>query len=211
MYFRTEGIILSRKNFGEADRILSIYTRDHGKVTALAHGVRRPKSRKAGHVEIGNWCKVFIARGKNLDILTEVELIKAFGIADFESAKANKIYHLLELVETLTAKQQKNRFVFHLLVQFLDAITTENDFNLISSVFKIKLLSNLGFFSIKSFKNSKSKKVLEQLEDEDLEKIRHKIKLTQRSYLKLLSFLDSMIENLIEKDLKTKRFLNGTG
>ena len=211
MYFRTEGIILSRKNFGEADRILSIYTRDYGKITALAHGVRRPKSRKAGHVEIGNWCKVFIARGKNLDILTEVELIKAFGIADFESAKANKIYHLLELVETLTAKQQKNRFVFHLLVQFLDAITTENDFNLISSVFKIKLLSNLGFFSIKSFKNSKSKKVLEQLEDEDLEKIRHKIKLTQRSYLKLLSFLDSMIENLIEKDLKTKRFLNGTG
>ena len=211
MYFRTEGIILSRKNFGEADRILSIYTRDYGKITVLAHGVRRPKSRKAGHVEIGNWCKVFIARGKNLDILTEVELIKAFGIADFESAKANKIYHLLELVETLTAKEQKNRFVFHLLVQFLDAITTENDFNLISSVFKIKLLSNLGFFSIKSFKNSKSKKVLEQLEDEDLEKIRHKIKLTQRSYLKLLSFLDSMIENLIEKDLKTKRFLNGTG
>jgi hypothetical protein len=72
-------------------------------------------------------------------------------------------------------------------------------------------LSNLGFFSIKSFKNSKSRKVLEQLEDEDLEKIRCKIKLTQRSYLKLLSFLDSMIENLIEKDLKTKRFLNGTG
>ena len=211
MYFRTEGVILSRRNFGEADRILSIYTRDYGKITVLAKGVRRPKSKKAGHVEIGNWCKVFIARGKNLDILTEVELIKAFGIADFESAKANKIYHLLELVETLTAKQQKNRFVFHLLVQFLDAITTENDFNLISSVFKIKLLSNLGFFSIKSFKNSKSKKVLEQLEDEDLEKIRHKIKLTQRSYLKLLSFLDSMIENLIEKDLKTKRFLNGTG
>src|SRR4030042_3848488 len=117
MYFRTEGIILSRKNFGESDRILSIYTRDYGKVTALAKGVRRPKSRKAGHVEIGNWCKVFIARGKNLDLLTEVELIKAFGIADFESTKANKIYHLLELVEKLTPEDQKNSYVFHLLVQ----------------------------------------------------------------------------------------------
>ena len=108
MYFKTEGVILSRRNFGESDRILTIFTRDHGKLTALAKGVRRPKSRKGGHVEIGNWCKLFIARGKNIDLLTEVETKKAFGIADFTAAKANKIYHLLELVESLTEIKQKS-------------------------------------------------------------------------------------------------------
>ena len=95
MYFRTEGVILSHRNFGEADRILTIYTRDQGKVIALAKGVRRPKSRKAGHVELGNWSKIFVARGKNLDLLTEVELKRSFGIVDFSVQKANKIYHLL--------------------------------------------------------------------------------------------------------------------
>src|SRR3989344_6728626 len=109
MYFRTEAIILKKRNFSESDRLLTIFTRDFGKLTVLAKGVRRPKSKKAGHVELGSWCKVFLARGKNLDILTEVEVKKAFGIADFSPTKTNKIYHLLELIELLTVPHQNNR------------------------------------------------------------------------------------------------------
>lgn len=209
MYFRTEGVILAHKNFGEADRILTIYTRDHGKVTALAKGVRRPRSRKGGHVELGNWCKVFIARGKNLDLLTEVELKKAFGIENFSTSTANKIYHLLELVEKLTAEKQKNPGVFVLLVNFLKKIPKGENFNLISLVFKVKLLSILGFFSAKNITNVKVKSVLSQIEDDDWESIKQKLNLTQSSHLKLLVFLDSMIENLVNTKLKTSRFLNG--
>ena len=80
MYLNTEAVVLSRRNFGEADRIITLFTRDHGKITVLAKGVRRPRSKKAGHLEIGSWCKIFVARGKNLDLLTEVEIKQAFGI-----------------------------------------------------------------------------------------------------------------------------------
>jgi len=231
MYFRTEGVILARRNFGEADRILTIYTKDYGKISAIAKGVRRPRSKKGGHVELGNWCKLFVAKGKNLDLLTEVETNKAFGIDNFSSAKANKIYHLLELVDSLTQHEQKNQKVFFLLLQYLDEISKGNNFDLISSVFKVKLLSELGFFSAKSLKESRAKRVLEFLENEDFEKIKEKVnsskdslgpqsrvqrgtrtaRMTERnSYLKLLTFLDSMIENLIERTLKTNRFVNGT-
>lgn len=209
MYLRTEGVILKHRNFGEADRILTIYTRDNGKVTALAKGVRRPRSRKAGHVELGNWCKIFVARGKNIDLLTEVETKRAFGIADFTQEKANRIYHLLELVESLTAEHQKNQQVFILLVHFLKRITMEENFDLVSSVFKIKLLSLLGFFSTHQLKDSQTKKVLEQLEMEDYESIKSKIRLSQKGYLKLLAFLDSMVENLTQTKLTTVRFLHG--
>ncbi len=208
MYFRTEGVIIGRRNFGEADRILTIYTKDFGKISTLAKGVRRPRSRKSGHVELGNWCKVFIARGKNLDLLTEVELKRAFGIANFSQNTANKIYHLLELVNNLTAEKQKNPGVFILLVNFLKKITKEEDFNLVSLAFKVKLLSLLGFFSAKNISNVKVKKVLATVEDEDYEIVKQKLNLTQNSYLKLLSFLDSMIESLIDTRLKTSRFLN---
>ncbi|OGD89071.1 DNA repair protein RecO [Candidatus Curtissbacteria bacterium RIFCSPLOWO2_02_FULL_40_13b] len=209
MYFRTEGVIIGRRNFGEADRILTIYTKDFGKVVALAKGVRRPRSRKGGHVELGNWCKVFIARGKNLDLLTEVELKKAFGIENFSPEKANKIYHLLELTNQMTAEKQKNPGVFILLVNFLKKISKDEDFNLISVSFKVKLLSLLGFFSARNITNIKVKKVLGIVEDEDYERIKQKINLTENSYLKLLSFLDSMIESLIDSQLKTSRFLDG--
>jgi len=207
MYFRTEGVVLSRRNFGEADRILTIFTRDHGKLTALAKGVRRPKSRKGGHVEIGNWCKLFIARGKNIDLLTEVETKKAFGITDFTAAKANKIYHLLELVESLTEIKQKNPGVFILLVRFLKKIAIGEDFNLVSLVFKVKLLSTLGFFSAKNLKDSVAKSIFVTIENEDFDIIKEKFNFKESAYLKLLSFLDSMIENLIQTKLKTSRFL----
>lgn len=209
MYLRTEGVILKRKNFGEADRILTIFTRDFGKVSCLAKGVRRPRSKKAGHLELGNWCKVFLAKGKNLDLLTEVELKRAFGISHFTEQKANRIYHILELVNSLTPEHQKNRKVFVLLVQFLKKAEKEEDFNLVSSVFKIKLLSELGFFSSHSLPKGKNRDVITILETENFDSIKDSIKLSQESYLKLLSFLDSMIESVSEQELRTLKFLNG--
>ena len=207
MYFRTEAIILKKRNFSESDRLLTIFTRDFGKLTVLAKGVRRPRSRKAGHLELGNWCKVFIAKGKNIDILTEVESKKAFGIADFREDKANKIYHLLEIIENLTVDHQKNLQAFILLVKFLKKVETDKNFNLLSSVFKIKLLASLGFFSSQSLKNSKAKQIFNILEKTDFEYLEDKIKLSKDSHLKLLLFLDSMIENITSSKLKTARFL----
>lgn len=207
MYFATEGVILFRRNFGEADRLLTIYTKDHGKITAIAKGVRRPRSKKAGHLELGNWCKVFVARGKNIDLLTEVEAKRAFGIAEFGEVKANKIYHLLEIVDILTPHNQKNLRIFSLLVSFLKKASSGEDFNLVSSAFKTKLLSSLGFFSSHNLKDSKAKYILAILENEDFFLAQTKINITDSSYLKLLSFLDSMIESVAGQKLKTARFL----
>src|SRR3990167_10533762 len=114
MYLRTEGVILSRRNYGEADRIVTFFTRDYGKITVLCKGVRRPRSKKAGHLELGNWCKIFVASGKNIDLLTEVELKRAFGIADFTEEKSNRIYHFLEIIESVSAENQKNIEVYFL-------------------------------------------------------------------------------------------------
>ena len=208
MYFKTEGVIISRRNFGEADRILTIYTRDFGKITALAHGVRRPRSRKAGHIELASWCKIFIAKGKNLDLLTEVELKHAFGIADFTETKANRLYHILELVNAFTAENQKNQNLFLLLINFLRLIEKNEDFNLVSVLFKIKMMSTLGFFSSKSFQNYKSGAVFKTLEEDNFHSVKKNLKISTRSHLKLLNFLDSMIEDITEKQLKTSRFLS---
>ena len=49
--FRSEAIVLRRTDFGEADRLLTLYSRDFGKIKAIAKGARKPQSRKTGHVE----------------------------------------------------------------------------------------------------------------------------------------------------------------
>lgn len=210
MYISTEAVVLSRRNFGEADRIITFFTRDSGKIVALAKGVRRPRSKKAGHLEIGSWCKVFIARGKNLDLLTEVELKRAFGISEFSESKANKIYHLLEIIKNITPDGQRNQKAFIMLVHFLKQISSGEDFNLVSSTFKIKLLSNLGFFTARQMPDSKTKKILTIIENEPYDQVKKTVKLTNTSYLKLLGFLDSMIEDVTERKLNTVKFISPT-
>ena len=74
----------------------------------------------------------------------------------------------------MTAEKQKNPGVFILLVNFLKKISKDEDFNLISVSFKVKLLSLLGFFSARNITNIKVKKVLGIVEDEDYESIKQK-------------------------------------
>lgn len=208
MYFKTEGIILLQRNFGEADKLLTIYTKDYGKLTCIAKGVRRPSSKKSGHIELGNWCKIYVVEGKNIDLLTEVEVKKSFGAEDIKGDRANRIYHLLEIVNLLTPNGQANPKVFSLLLNFLFEVARDYDFKSISSIFKVKLLKNLGYFSSEHITSSSMREFLYQMEEGDYSRIKNKFNLTQGAYLKLLAFLDSMIENLTEKKLKTVRFVN---
>ncbi|MDD5191431.1 MAG: DNA repair protein RecO, partial [Dehalococcoidales bacterium] len=63
--YRTSGVIIRKTKLGEADRILTIYTPDLGKMDAVAKGVRRPKSKMAGHLELLTYSQINLARGRN--------------------------------------------------------------------------------------------------------------------------------------------------
>ena len=73
--YRTEAIVLKRTDFGEADRLLTLFSKDLGKISAIAKGARKPQSRKTGHVELFMRSKFFIAKGRNLDIITQAEMV----------------------------------------------------------------------------------------------------------------------------------------
>ena len=76
--YTSEGIVLTRRNFGEADRILVLYTKDRGRISILAKGIRRPKSKKRGHVEVFNKIRFQAVSGRGLDIMTEAEVVDDF-------------------------------------------------------------------------------------------------------------------------------------
>jgi DNA repair protein RecO (recombination protein O) len=72
--YQTRGIVLGRTNFGEADRIVRFITPDHGKISAVAKGIRRVKSKSAGHLEPFGEVNLMLAVGKNLDVVTSARL-----------------------------------------------------------------------------------------------------------------------------------------
>jgi len=207
MNFKSEGVVLARKNFQEADRLVTFYTKDFGKITCIAKGVKKPTSRKSGHIELATHCTLFIAKGKNLDILTEVETKRAYGLENLAGQKTLEVYQLLELIDHLTPVGQKNREVFSLLVDFLDCVKAQNNYNLLIAAFKIKLLSTLGFFSATNIKNSASQQLIAGFESKSLKELEESLK-ENNTYLKLLAFLDSIIEKITDRKLKTNRFIH---
>ena len=146
--YKTEGVILKRSNYGEADRILTIFTKHYGKIKAIAKGVRKITSRKGGNVELFNHCVLFLAKGKNLDIVTEVQVINSFSRLGGGLEKAAVAFYLVELVDRLTPDGQVSRQVFDLLVGALSGLqAADNKRQDITQDFEVRLLSLLGFWS----------------------------------------------------------------
>lgn len=143
--YKTEGIIIKRKDFGEADRILTVLTKNQGKIKVVAKGVRKISSRRASHVELLNQSILTIHDGK-MPILTEAETIKHYSILKSDLEKCGFAFYICELIDGLLAEYQENRSAFNLMQDALIRLQTETKpWNLISK-FEQDLLVSLGFW-----------------------------------------------------------------
>ena len=141
---KTEGIILKRSNFGEADRILTVYTKHYGKIKILAKGVRKISSRRGGIIEIFNHVILFLYQGKNFDLLTEAEVKNTYQSWRKNLKKVGLAYYFCEIVDKLTPEEQPHQRVFESLKDSLNKIETDYGLDLVRD-FEEFLLKELGF------------------------------------------------------------------
>jgi DNA repair protein RecO (recombination protein O) len=113
--YRSEGIVLRRSDFGEADRLLTVFTPERGKLRVIAKGARKPSSRKSGHVELFCHSKFLLAVGRELDIVTQAETIEPFQGLREDLLPTTYAYYLAELADAFTGERDENRALFTLL------------------------------------------------------------------------------------------------
>ena len=143
--YKTVGIVLNQVNFSEADRLLTIFTRDFGRLRLLAKSVRKLTSRKRGHLELFSQVKIVCAKGKNLDLITEAETVNNFSALRQNLNRVRIAYLLCELVNDLTAENQEHSDVYQLLLNNLFLLNSPiAPKNLIFN-FEKQLLQILGF------------------------------------------------------------------
>jgi len=144
--YKTLGIVIKRVNFGEADKILTLLTPTFGKLRCIAPGVRRLHSRKAPSLELFSLSRLFLVKGKNLDIVTEAELIASFRNLRKSLERIKLAYQFCELVNLMTAEGQEQKEIFALLSK---ALTWLNDTPKLNQEglrrFQLRLLQDLGF------------------------------------------------------------------
>lgn len=138
-------IVLSRRNFGEADRIIKLYTQKHGKIGVIAKGVRKPQSRKRGHLEIFSHIS-FQAIGSDLGILTEAVNNNSFEKIRKDLNKVSLAYYFCEVVEKITHDHEENRELFDFLRNFLIRLQTEKRLKSLRREFVTKLLMIMGYW-----------------------------------------------------------------
>jgi len=144
--YAVEGIIIKRRNVGEADRVLTVFTKEKGKIAAIAKGVRKITSRRAGHIEVFSHVRLMIHKGKTWDIVTEAASLGRFEKESLSHVSAG--YYLCELIDKMTPLEEENRYLFDLLLYSLAAVfeeTSEEKRVNIIHVFALELLWTLGF------------------------------------------------------------------
>jgi len=145
-----EGIVLKRRNIGEADRILTILTKQQGKMQVKAIGVRKISSKRASHIEPLNHVSMSLYKGKGMPILTEVATKESFATLKENLQTIGFAYHLCELVDGLCPEGQENIQVFDLLRSVLSDICHTTHLAERIHEFEVALLTTLGYWSSQS-------------------------------------------------------------
>ena len=145
--FKIDGVVIRRKNFSEADRLLTIYSKNHGKIVTIAKGIRRLHSRKAPHLELFAHVQAYLVHGRTWDIITEVISIEKFVHLGSKLDRIVQAYRIVEQLDRLSPERESHKSIYFLLVNCLKRIDDQKINNIESVVneFTLNLLWELGY------------------------------------------------------------------
>ncbi|MGH2752236.1 MAG: DNA repair protein RecO [Actinomycetota bacterium] len=142
--YKDEGVVLGRIKLGEADRIVTIFTRNHGKVRAVAKGVRKTKSRFGGRLEPFTLVDLIFYRGRNLDTITAASVIEPFASVRDDYAAFTAASALAEVVDKVSEERERAWPTYSLLLGGLQALSRGRVETTVPA-FMVKLLSVSGY------------------------------------------------------------------
>jgi DNA repair protein RecO (recombination protein O) len=143
---RAEAVVLQHSDFGEADRLLTLYTREHGKMRAIVKGARKIASRKAGHLEPFTRVRLQLARGHDLFIVTQAETVEAYPALREDLTLTGYAAYVLELLTRFVPDEEiAVPSLYRLLTETLSRLATESIPWLTVRSYEMRLLDLLGF------------------------------------------------------------------
>jgi DNA repair protein RecO (recombination protein O) len=143
---RVEAVVLRHSDYGEADRILTLYTPQLGKTRAIVKGARKLTSRKAGHLEPFTHVKLQLAAGRDLFIVSQADTVDAYLPLREDLILTSHASYVLELLDRFTYEEPlENSTLFRLLTETLSRLASSSDPWLAIRYYEMRLLDELGF------------------------------------------------------------------
>lgn len=142
--YSTEGVILRRRNIGEADSIFTVFSPTEGKFDAVARGVRKARSRMRGHLEPLTRSKLLLAHGRTLDVFTQAETMAGYRALKEDLDACTSALYCAELVDRFTGDREPHSDVYDLLLDTLDALDARAPLHTVR-FFELSLLGLMGY------------------------------------------------------------------
>lgn len=144
--YKTTGIVIGRRDLGEADRLVALITPDYGKLRVVVRGARKAKSRLGGHVELFSKTDLVLASGKSLDVVTGARLVSfPHGLLDRPEA-LSLAYEMAKALDRLIEEHHEAHQIFALTDEALTAAADPKaDLVVVELAFKLRLSDALGY------------------------------------------------------------------
>lgn len=144
MIYKTRAIIIKRTNLGEADKIVTIYSENLGKIKTIAKGVRKIRSKLAGNLELFCLSDLNLAEGRNLDIITSAVIDKCYFNLRNNLQSTKNAYYFGEIVDKLTEEKDVHPEIFTLLDNVLENLNSIQS-NILIPYFEWNFSSEIGY------------------------------------------------------------------
>ncbi len=143
--YRVSSVVVRQRDLGEADRVLMLYTRERGKLSAVAKGIRRPRSKLAGSLQLFSHASVQLAAGRSLEVVTQARALDTFYDLRSDMERFAHSSYAAELLDALTDEGMADSVLFGLLLSTLAALHSGGDAPTLIRAFELKLLTRLGY------------------------------------------------------------------
>ncbi len=140
----TDAIVLTRFDYGEADRIMTLFTPAHGKLKAIAKGVRRTKSRLGGSLEPLAELRVALARGRTFDVVTQVQVTHAWLRLRDSLESAATAWYLAELADRSLEERHEAEGLYALLRRAYELLDAGMNSGRVARWYEMHLADELG-------------------------------------------------------------------
>lgn len=166
--FSTTGLVLRRNKVGETDRIISLLTQEHGKISCVAKGVRKITSSKRAFLEPGNIVKAFLVKTNSLPLLTQAVLEEDCSKMSPTLDKFRQLSQVLEIYERLFVEQELDEHVYDRAMLIRDHIVNSSASNGSIRGHLDIIVAELGYQSPKESKYSSISDYISALSDQPM-------------------------------------------
>lgn len=145
-YLKTKGIVIREVNTGEADKIITVFSRSKGRISVLAKGARRPRSKNSAGAQLLSYCDYVLFSGRDMYSMNSCEVLEPFYEIRNDMVRLTYAAHFMDIVNDIIQENQPAQRMLQLLLNSLHMLAkTDKQPELISRIFELRSLSLMGY------------------------------------------------------------------